>query len=114
MNDHDPLCGLPDWAPIGDRECDCGLIARVRAEERERIAQEIEEFADDWSDWDAIVKTEGDVLAVQDVVKEAIHDVARVARPGGESDGGLLRDALARFSAYQSNIARGDTPTRDQ
>jgi hypothetical protein len=22
---HDPLCGLPDWVPVGDRECDCDL-----------------------------------------------------------------------------------------
>ena len=37
MTDHDPLCGHG----VGPAEwCDCDLIARVRANEREKIAQE--------------------------------------------------------------------------
>lgn len=39
MADHDPMC--PNLRPIGDPEwdiCDCSLIARVRADEREQPA----------------------------------------------------------------------------
>ena len=37
MGNHVPMCGLPDWAPIGDRECDCDLIARVVDRERSNM-----------------------------------------------------------------------------
>ena len=53
---------------------------KARADEREGRAPAIEEFADDWSDWDAIIKAGDDMLAIRDMVRDAIHDAARIAR----------------------------------
>lgn len=57
--------------------------AFIEDEVRAQIAADIEALADDWSDWSALVQTNGDLSELRDVVKDAIHDAARIAR--GES-----------------------------
>ena len=83
MTAHDPLCpvyGLHEHP----RFCTCVALAardeRTRADERERIAQALEEFADDWADWSAIVQAGDDIVELRDAVKSAIHDAAAIAR----------------------------------
>lgn len=53
----------------------------IRADERERIASAIEEYADDL-EWDAVVATKGEVLAIRDMVQSEIHNCAAIARGG--------------------------------
>lgn len=79
---HSWRCEYPDrYGP-----CDCveqtaeAIIAAVEPLIRERIAQQIEEFADDWSDWSALVQAHEDLVALRDVVKDAVHDAAAIAR----------------------------------
>lgn len=67
---HDPLCEMSGWGSIPDPRCECPTLRAARADERKRIAQEIEErIADDphfqpWAD--------------------AMEEAARIARGGDQ------------------------------
>lgn len=47
MSDHDPLCSWPDQYILRVTCPECTMIFKVRADERERIAQAIEAAAAD-------------------------------------------------------------------
>lgn len=53
-SDHDPLCHAANIDYHDPDCCDCDLIAKVRADERERIAQAIDAHAQTaryWRSW---------------------------------------------------------------
>lgn len=52
MSDHDPLCSKSVYYDGVDVPCRCDLIAKARADERERIARAIEAMdAPAHTDW---------------------------------------------------------------
>ena len=72
MADHDPLCYQSHRAggPTLGGPCECVVIRQARADERERIAQAIENECDrgDYTDWE----------------KRVYDDAAGIARNGGQ------------------------------
>lgn len=54
---HDPMCQVQAWTPLeqeldGNFYCQCALIAKVRADERNKIFTHLDKLADnDHVDW---------------------------------------------------------------
>ena len=77
MGDHDPLCpwrAIPGRTDTWIQGCRCDLIARVRADERERIAQEIEADRAD----------RADLIPLCVGTQDAYYRAARIARGGAK------------------------------
>ena len=81
MSDHDPLCQWANTPTHRDRADSCPrcyLIARVRADERERIAQAIEGLAKA-----ADIRWRNEQHVYWEGARDAHRDAARIARNGG-------------------------------
>lgn len=57
------------------KRCECVLVRQIC----EDIATRIEEYADDL-DWDGVVATRGEVLAIRHLVQDELHACAAIAR----------------------------------
>lgn len=72
MTDHDPMCPA-NRASIIPTGCRCDLIAKVRADERERIAVAINADAEAVGNWDT---------AYDSGWRDGMQDAARITRTG--------------------------------
>ena len=79
LEEHDDLIRADERSKVLTIDGMLEIEEKIRADERERIATAIEEMADDFG-WDEVIATKGEVDAMRDVVKDALHGAARLAR----------------------------------